>query len=103
YISHADFDRLNPSRFETHGDGPFTLPSMGDLRHLDYVNARLNDMGKGDEIVFLARIGRDGKVTFVQLMEPDDDPSIKSDIINALAKTSFTPALEGSRPVESQT
>ena len=103
YISHADFDRLNPTREDTHGDGPFRLPSMGNLKHLDYVNSRLRDMGKGDEIVFLARIGSDGKVTFVQLMEPNDDPTVKTDIINALAKTTFAPAREGERPVESQT
>jgi len=103
YVSHADFDRLNPSRFETHGAGPFTLPEMRDLKHLEYVNTQLQALGKGDEIVFLARIDRDGKVTFVQLMEPSDDPRIKSDIMDALAKTSFVPAREGKRPVESQT
>ena len=103
YISHEDFDRLNPSSFHAHDDGPFTMPRVADTRHLEYVNSRLESSGRGDEIVFLARVGSDGKVTFVQMMQPNDDPATQAEIVDALKKTSFVPAHDGKRPVESQT
>jgi len=103
YISHEDFDRLNPTRYDLHGNGPFTLPRVADTKQLEYMSNRLQSAGRGGEIVFLAKVGPDGKVSFVQLIVPDNDPWTQANIEYALSKTSFDPAREGERPIESQT
>ncbi|HZS44256.1 MAG TPA: zf-HC2 domain-containing protein [Blastocatellia bacterium] len=102
YISHADFDKLNPIGVDFHGDGPFTLPRVSDMRTLDYVNSELEETGRGDEIIFLARVAPDGRVTWVQMLRPDNDPKLRDYLIDMVGRTRFVPAHDGERPVESQ-
>src|SRR5215475_9103482 len=45
YLSHSDFDKLNPVGADFHGDGPFTLPRVTDTRQLDFLNSRYEESG----------------------------------------------------------